>query len=285
MRKWGVIGGSAGLLAAGAALIGYGGYRRGTAEAREAYATVLGHPAPPRGRFDPAQVAGLPEIAQRYFLHAVAPGTPLYSTAEVEMQGLFLLGDKRKYQTYEMSARQALRPPDQFVWIPRLRSGPLVIRGSDALVDGRAWTRFWMLGLLPVADDRSSPDLVRSAQFRAAVEGALWLPTSLLPENGVEWRQAGPDQATVTLSRFKPDPIVLTLTLDRHGAVREVVGQRWSNANPDKSFRLQPFGAAILAEGTFAGLTVPTKIAAGNHYGTEDYLPFFQATVTNMKYR
>ena len=285
MRRWALIGGSAVALAAAGGLIGYSGYRRGLSQAQRDYDSLSADPQPPRGRFDLAQVETLPEIARRYFRHAIAPGTPLYSVAEVHMEGTFLLGDRKKSQAYRMSARQVLRPPDQFVWMPQLRSGPLEITGSDALVQGTAWTRFWMVGLVPVANERTSPDLVRSARFRAAVEGALWLPTSLLPENGAEWRQAGPDMAVVTLGKFKPEPIVLTLRLDRSGAVREVVGQRWSNANPEHRFRRQPFGGTMSAEGNFQGLTIPTRVDVGNQYGTPDYLPFFHATVTSARYR
>lgn len=94
-------------------------------------------------------VEGLPEALQRYFTHAIAPGTPLKTTVELEMRGTFLLGDRAKFQTYEMEARQILASPDQFVWIPSLRSGPVHITGSDALVGGEAWTRFWINSLMP----------------------------------------------------------------------------------------------------------------------------------------
>jgi hypothetical protein len=199
------------------------------------------------------------------------------------MEGTFLLRDQSKYQTYAMSARQALRSPDQFVWMPKIRSGAMSITGSDALVDSEAWTRFWLLGFIPVAQNRTSPDLVRSAQFRAAVESALWLPPSLLPTNDVDWEQVGEDRARITLRRFSP-AIILEMTLDQSGAVQEVVGQRWSNANADKTFRLQPFGGTMQEERTFQGLTIPSAIAAGNHYGTADHLPFFQAKITSARY-
>jgi hypothetical protein len=284
MNRWAMLGlGTLGLVG-GAAAIGFGAYRNAMAEAAEAYARLAECPArPPVERYDAAMVAGLPEIAQRYFRHAIAPGTAVYSTVVLEMEGTFLLGDKDNFQTYTMSARQVLRTPDQFVWMPRMRSGAMTISGSDALVGGEAWTRFWLLGLVPVAQDRTSPDLVRSAQFRAAVESALSLPTSLLPMNGVDWEQVDENRARLTFRRFSP-AIILDMTLDQSGAVQEVVGQRWSNANPDKTFRLQPFGGTMGADRTFQGLTIPTAIAAGNHYGTSDYLPFFQVRITSAKY-
>lgn len=270
------------MTATGAAL-GYGSYRRAVADAERAYSRLLSPASATDEHYDPKLVAHLPEIARRYFNHAIRPGTPLRSAVELEMEGPFLLGDKDSHQTYRMTARQMLRPPHQFVWLPSLRSGAMRIGGSDALVGGEAWTRFWLGGLIPVAQSQTSPDLVRSAGFRSAVEGALWLPSSLLPSNGVRWEQIGPDRARVTFPRFDP-PIEFVLTLDRSGAVREVVGQRWSDANSRKLFQMQPFGGSIAAEGTFDGYTIPTDISVGNHYGTDDYLPFFQAKIRRATY-
>lgn len=269
--------------AAGAAL-GYGSYRRAMADAESAYASLRTSVVPETERYDPRMVAQLPEVAQRYFNHAIKPGTPLRSAVELEMEGTFLLGDRDRYQTYRMTARQMLRPPGQFVWLPTLRSGFMHIGGSDALVGSEAWTRFWLFGIVPVAQSRTSPDFVQSAEFRAAVEGALWLPSSLLPANGVHWEQIGPDSARVTFRKAGP-PILLILTLGRNGEVRQVVGQRWSNANPQKIFRLQPFGGTITAEGVFDGYRIPTDISVGNHYGTDHYLPFFQAKIIRATYR
>lgn len=282
MNGWTIAGIAAVILIGGFVVLPLRAHRKAMEEAEEAYARVAARPPPPLHRFDPRQVVDLPEIAQRYFHHAIVRGTPLYSVAQLEMHGMFLLGDKNKFTTYEMTAQQALRP-DQFVWLPQMRSGAMKITGSDALVAGKAWTRFWLIGLVPVARERTSPDLVRSAQFRAAVESAMWLPASLLPENRVEWEQLGANEASVTLRRYEP-AIVLRIKVDAAGAVKEVVGQRWSNANRDKVFRLQPFGGTILSEGTFQGFTIPTQVAVGNQYGTDDYLPFFQATISRAIY-
>lgn len=183
-----------------------------------------------------------------------------------------------------MAAREVIRAPHDFVWLPRLSSGPLTVSGSDGLVEGQAWTRFFVARTLPVATVATSPDLVRSAAFRGAAEAALWLPSSLLPSAGATWEEAGPDQAQVTLDGGG-HPIVLRLTLDAAGAVRELAGERWSNANNDKLFRLQPFGGTITAHRSFEGFTIASEVMVGNHHGTADYLPFFQARITGASYR
>jgi hypothetical protein len=114
-----------------------------------------------------------------------------------------------------MEASQILAPPGQFIWRPVLRSGRVTITGSDALVDGQAWTRFWIASLFPVANVPSSAELVRSAQFRSAIEG-IWAPAALLPREGVSWRAIGPDTASVTID-MPGGPVVIELTVDATG--------------------------------------------------------------------
>jgi hypothetical protein len=270
------------LLALGATVIAHLSYRKAAARSDAAWSAVASRAEAPTARFEEAMLDGLPEIAKRYFRHAIALGTPLSTAAELEMRGTFLLGDKVKHQAYAMEAEQILRPPFEFVWKPTLRSGAMIITGSDGLADGRAWTRFWLNGLVPVANVGTSPDVLRSATFRAATEG-VWIPATLLPQTGARWEQLSDSKARVTITRTTPH-IVLDLTIAENGALREIVGQRWSNANPEQTFRQQPFGGTVEGERTFGGFTVPAQLHVGNHYGTDDYLPFFQADVRRITY-
>ncbi len=179
-----------------------------------------------------------------------------------------------------MTARQILAPPSEFVWLPSMRSGIMHISGSDALVQGAGWTRFWINGLLPVVNQQASPNLNRSAFTRSAME-AIWAPASLLPVNGVTWEQTGPNKARLNFTTgIEP----VDMTLDPDGRVLEVMTMRWSDANPDKAFRLQPFGGSMEAETSFQGFTIPSLVKVGNHFGTDDYLPFFQAQITKAEY-
>jgi hypothetical protein len=268
------------LLIVAAVAVAHTIYRSASVEADAAFADLQRRAKHASGSFELSMLAGLPEIAQRYFTHAIAPGTPIYTTVRLEMVGTFLLGDAKQYQTYSMRARQVLAPPSEFVWVPEMKSGPVQISGSDALVNGRGWTRFWINGLIPVVNQPTSPDLVRSALTRSAIE-AVWAPASLLPSNGVRWNQTGPNSARLTFDTgIEPVDIIL----DETGRVLEIVTMRWSDVNPQKAFQLQPFGGSIEAEATFGGYTIPTQLKVGNHFGTDDYLPFFQGTVTSARY-
>jgi hypothetical protein len=270
------------VLGAGAGALAFASYRGAMKEAERAWDTVAAGAQRSDQVFDPASIRHLPEIAQRYFNHAIAAGTPFKSVIALRMKGSFVLGNKDSPQVYAMTARQILRPPLNFVWIPQMKSGPMRISGSDALVDGRAWSRFWLLGLVPVANAKGTPDLARSAAFRSAME-SVWVPPSLLPTNGVLWEQTGPNTARVRLQRVEPE-IVLELTLAADGAVREIVGQRWSNGNPEGVFKLQPFGGRVSAERSFGGYTIPSSLEVGNHFGTADYHPFFRAEIVSASF-
>jgi hypothetical protein len=268
------------LLIVAAVAVAYARYRSAAAEAATAFGDLEARAKPAGEGFNPAALADLPEIARRYFTHAIAPGTPLSTVVRLEMEGTFLLGDKKQYQTYSMRARQVLAPPAEFVWIPQMKSGLMEISGSDALVHGEAWTRFWINGLVPVVNQQTSPDLVRSALARSAME-AVWAPASLLPGNGASWTQTGPDTARLTFSTgIEP----VDVTIGATGRVLEIVTMRWSDANPEKRFRLQPFGGRVEAEATFGGFTIPSQLTVGNQFGTQDYLPFFQARITAARY-
>ena len=251
-------------------------YQQAKREAEIALDSIIVRAKPSPGTFDPAMVSHLPEIARRYFTHAIAVGAPLHTTARIEMEGTFLLGDSTSFQSYAMTARQVLSPPSELVWIPIMRSGAISISGSDALVQGKGWTRFWINELVPVVNLHDSPDLNRSAQARAAME-SVWAPASLLPANGVVWDQTGPDTARLTFETGI-EPVDLTLAAD--GRVLEVVTMRWSDVNADRVFRLQPFGGTIEAEQTFGGYTIPSALKVGNLYGSPEHFPFFQARIT-----
>jgi hypothetical protein len=89
--------------------------------------------------YDPAMVADLPEIGQRYFARAIAPGTPLHRVARLEMEGSLILNGRE----LPMRADQILAPPHGFVW--RARAGSGLIRFS-----GLGWLLEWPYELDPV---------------------------------------------------------------------------------------------------------------------------------------
>jgi hypothetical protein len=137
------------------------------ADAREWDRLAALQPVAP-ARFAPEMIEDLPEPARRFLAYVIAPGTPLLRVAEIDMTGQFSLGTKDAPAYRPMEARQILAAPEGFVWAMRTRGG-MPVSGSDS----GTWTRFRILGLLPVARLGGDPDHARSAFGLRISEGRL----------------------------------------------------------------------------------------------------------------
>ncbi|MBM2576330.1 hypothetical protein JQC91_08425 [Jannaschia sp. Os4] len=230
-------------------------------------------------RFDPAMVDGLPEPARRFLRAAIAPGTPLRPVAEIEMAGTFAMGDGAAPKILAMRATQTHAAPHGFVWAMRARGGPYVLSGSDSAT----WTRFWMGGVVPVARRGGDADHARAAFGRMVAEAAIWTPAAVLPGPSVEWSAPAPDVARVTMRAGALSQSV-DLALSAAGRPRRVTFRRWTDANPERVWRHQPFGATLSAFRTFGGVTVPTHVEAANMFGTPEHFTFFVADVTALRF-
>jgi hypothetical protein len=153
------------------------------------------------------------------------------------------------------------------------------VSGSDA----GTWTRFRILWLIPVARLGGDPDHTRSAYGRYVAEAAFWTPAALLPGPGITWAPVDAQTARVTI-RYGDQVQDVDVTVDDAGRPVEVSFQRWSNANPDKVHRLQPFGGKLSEFRDVGGYRLPFRVEAGNMWGTEDYHPFFLADVTAIRF-
>ncbi len=228
--------------------------------------------------FELVMIADLPEPARRYFTFTIQPGTPLLPVAEIDMTGQFSLGSKDRPAYQPMEARQILAAPEGFVWAMRTRGG-LPISGSDS----GSWTRFRVLGIIPVARLGGDPDHARSAFGRYVGEAVIWSPAALLPGPGISWQGVNEDTARVTVRRGVLSQAV-DVTVDEEGSPMLVSFQRWSDANPEKVHRLQPFGATLSDFRGVKGYRLPFHVEAGNLFGTARYFPFFIADVTAIRF-
>lgn len=228
--------------------------------------------------YDPDLVDGLPEPAQRFFNFTIQPGTPLRPIVDIEMEGELSLGTKDRPNYRPMRARQLLAAPHGFIWSLRWNG----VRGSDGALPDRSWTRFWLFGLLPVAR-AGGPDHLRSSFGRLIADSLFWAPASLLPNKHVTWKALGPNSARA-IARYGDFEQAVDLHIDVNGQPERIIFQRWSNENPERVHQLQPFGGDFSDFESFKGYRLPTTVIAGNHYGTEDYFPFFKAKVLGVRF-
>ena len=266
-----------------AAVVFLGGWRWTDKSADQvAWIRFASHQPLAPASFDLSMIAGLPDPAQRFFRFAIKPGTPIYTVAEVSMQGEFSLGNKTEPNYMPMRAEQILAVPNGFVW--NVRAGDRIwFSGSDGADDGISWSRFWLFGIVPVARAGNNEDHARSAFGRYVAEAVFWSPAALLPGENVQWEAI--DESTVrVIVRHMGLEQAVELSVDADGTLSEVVFQRWSNANPAKEFQFQPFGGYLSDYKDFGGFRLPTRVEAGNFFGTDDYFAFFKVNVTSVRF-
>jgi len=212
-------------------------------------------------------VADLPEPARLFFLHAISPGTPLSAWAEIDLTGSM----RQSPETPRMSirAREVLHPGEGFIWYARARSGPVSVRVVDHYYREAGAVDIALFGLVPMGRE-SGTDVARSSRGRLAAE-SIWIPTALLPREGVRWEAVDDERARVMLT-IDGEELALILTIDADGRCREVMMQRWGNAGVEEWQEL-PYGFAITGEVTAAGITVGERFEGGWWYGTDRYDP------------
>ncbi len=223
--------------------------------------------------FSLAMVSELPEPARRFLTRAIAPGTPLATSVELEMHGELLLEPDGDPLT--MTASQILAPPDGFVWSARAVRGLMRIRGHDLYGAGRGELRWRLFGIIPVMT-ATGPDVTRSAAGRLAMEGVL-LPSSLLPRRGVRWEEVDDNTARYHMT-VGDETVVTAVTVDAEGRPVRASAMRW-HGDDSAPAEYRRFDVELDGELTTGGYTIPRQVRAGWDLGEPDEFRFFSATL------
>ena len=230
---------------------------------------------------EPVDRTALPEAARRYCDHALPPGAEADRAVRLEMRGELRLGTRWR----PFSARQVTHASRGFVWQASVRAGLLGVAGSDRCVDGVGRSRWSLFGLLPIVN-ATGPDVSRSSAERAASE-LIFLPAALLAA-GRDWEGLDAERFAVTVA-VAGHEVRLELGCDARGALRDLALDRWGTPDgPAAGFRLERFGARVLAEGEFDGRRIPSRLRAGWGFGDprrEAEGEFFRAEVVSAAYR
>lgn len=227
--------------------------------------------------FTTAAIADLPEPVQRYFLHAIQPGTPLVSSVQVKVNGSFKL-----QQTWMPMQGEEMITTSGFLWRAKIGTGLKQFFVSDRYISkvGQVYVTLW--GAIALVNQQDA-NITRASIGRLAIE-YIWLPSALLPQCGVQWK-ASDENTIVAFFNIDEELITLTLVIDRHGRLVEVMMPRWGEDTINNgNFAYLPYGAVFSAEATFDGYTVPSQVGVGWWFGTDRYDETFRATVNQANY-
>ena len=230
------------------------------------------------GIFKQEMVANLPEPVQRYFLHAIAPETPLSSSVELELTGSLRLEPDTAWIV--MKGKEMLAVPG-FVWKATIGRNLIRLIGADYYSKGLGGIQFFLWGLIPVFNDQNA-QINRSCIGRLAAE-YVWLPSALLPQNDVTWQVI--DECTIQASlKIENEPVTLTLTIDNNGKLLTISLPRWGVNTDSGNWEYIPFGGKFQAEQTFNGFTIPSKMSASWWFDKDQYFEFFRAEIEQVNF-
>jgi hypothetical protein len=252
-----IVAAAGGIVGGAAAAAAVGGFLWDRSTARAVERLLSGRSAPHPRVFSREEIEGLPDPVVRYFEFALSPGQPLIRSGRFEQRAEFRIGGLDSRWKPLSAVQYVSTDPPGFVWDAALRMAPLLtVRIRDAYLAGAGAMQARVAALLPVMDQRSSPELAAGALHRYLAE-AVWLPTALLPSQGIEWEavDAGTARATLTVAGVKASlefhfgadgAIVRAYTPARH---REV----------DGAYLPTPWVCSYTSTAEVHGMHVPTE--------------------------
>ncbi|MFC6865130.1 DUF6544 family protein [Halomicroarcula sp. GCM10025817] len=216
--------GTAGLVAAGLE-------RRRFARAVDAQTDRLLTTASVReGKFDRAELDGLPAPVASYFDAVLEPGLPYTAAVRLEQTGAFRLGDADTPWRPLTATQYYTTAPPGFVWDATIDLAPLLpVRVVDAYVDGAGVLEARLLSALRVARAGPSPEMDAGELLRYLAE-AVWFPTALLPSSGVEWEAVSGSAARATLEHLETSATAV-FHFDDDGLVERVTADRYRQSD------------------------------------------------------
>jgi hypothetical protein len=183
--------------------------------------------AEPRSPPTPGELAALPPPVARYLAYALGQEAPV-RIAQVLHAGEFRsrLGSEAAHFT---SVQTIAARPRGFIWDAAISLLPLVpVRVRDTYLAGRGSMDGRIGGLFPVVAQSGSPELASGALARWLGE-AVWLPSALLPGDGLSWEAVDEASARVTLEDGGAR-VSMLVQFGSSGAIVRITAERYREA-------------------------------------------------------
>lgn len=146
-----------------------------------------------------ADLENLPVPVKRYLKHVLTDGQAFISIIKTKQTGELRTHTSSK-KWYQFTAKYLATPITAgFVWGAKVKTPLLTwLRVSDGYICGAGLNKVDLFSIFPVASDSNTPEINSAALYRYLAE-AVWYPTALLPESGIQWTPLSNHSALATL--------------------------------------------------------------------------------------
>ncbi len=153
-----------------------------------------GTPGPP-----PLDSGAVPPVVARYLWRSLPAGAEPVRMATFTQEGTFQMGKgEAGWKPFRATHHVRAYPPG-FLWDASIAIAPLVpVRVCDGFLDGAGMMEGAVASVITVVEAEPTPELAQGALYRYLAEGA-WLPSRLLPGEGLTWQAVDDSTAEATL--------------------------------------------------------------------------------------
>ncbi len=222
--------------------------------------------------------ANLPSPVRRYFAFALRAEQPAILHAYLDQEGTFAI--KRDAWHPFAATEHITAHPVGFSWNARISMYPLVsVRVRDAYANGQGSMAARIAGIFPLVNQRGTPELGEAALMRYLAE-AVWMPTALLPDNGVTWEAKDDDSARATLVDGA-NRASLLFTFAADGSITRIVGERYRDESGQNVLR--PWVGKHSHYTRIDGMMIPTEGEVG-WVMPDGYFPYWRGKQVHARY-
>jgi hypothetical protein len=228
--------------------------------------------------FDVRQLEGLPAPVVRYFTFALTPGQRAIRRAHFRFDGTFA-AKPDAWAPFTADQHVSARPPG-FVWDARIAMMPVVpVRVRDSYVGGEGAMRAAVGSVVSMTDQHGTKEMAAASLQRFLAE-AVWLPTALLPRDGLVWSPIDDHTARLTLTDG-----ATTVSVDAHflptGELDSISAMRYRDVN----------GTSVLTEWVghhtdyrrMEGMMIPTRGEVA-WVSPEGRVPYWRGRIVEAKF-
>lgn len=225
-------------------------------------------------------IADLPPVVQRYFRHAIKPGTPLARSAELDVTASYR--SENMTETVDFTEERVVTPHRGGLWRLVTKSRPIWLAQYAYYAHGAGEEKGAHWDLIPIYFSLYTTEgITRVFRGRSAYE-AVFVPSTLLPSRGVQWEAIDDDHACAKIT-VDGETIPLRLKVDADGCVQEVTFDQWNIKGTGGEWRYIPCGLKIKQEQTFGGYTIPADYTFTIWYNSTERDPSFTANYTIVR--
>lgn len=226
----------------------------------------------PRGADD------LPACVARYFAFALGSARPVITRARIRSTGVFAT---KPNAWAPFSAEQVITPvPPSFEWNARIWMMKIVpVRVRDSYDNGYGATHATVAKLVTLANTRGTREVAAASLQRFLAE-AVWVPTALLPRDGLSWSPIDDAHARVTITD-RDTTVSLDITFGSRGEIVSVAGLRYRDV--DGAAILTPWEGVHRDYQSIDGIMIPTsgEVAWGLPDGR---VPYWRGRLADVRF-